>query len=149
MVEIRSAIAGAVAGALTTVAVGPFLEFKVGQILSDSDWAGEWQTTTCFKSGRDESWTVTLKQQGNNVTGIYLGMSQSVKGFWGNFAGTVEVERLSGTWTQVSSYGEEGGPFDFTLNDGGQAFSGSYQNELDRTNSVWLGRRDGKIPKCR
>lgn len=149
MVEVRSAIAGAVAGALTTVAVGPVLEFKIGQYLSASAWEGEWQTITCTMDGNDATWTVTFEQQGNKVTGHYLGTSVNAQGFFGVLAGTIEVERLFGTWTQTSSYGKQGGPFDFILVEGGKAFIGSHRENLNGENLVWFGRRDGSQPKCR
>lgn len=91
-----------------------------------SSWYGAW-TTDCGLIANCS--TMTLTQNGVNVSGSYAGGDGSV-------SGTVSGATFSGTWTR----GGNSGPITFYMKSGGNQFQGNYGGA-----SAWCGRRNGAI----
>ncbi len=87
------------------------------------DWHGTW-VTNC---GISDCGEMDLSQNGNNVTGSYAGGD-------GSLSGTVDGNRLTGTWSRNNA----SGTFDFWLTGDEEGFRGSW----DKT-SAWCGHREG------
>ena len=86
-------------------------------------WSGEW-LTTC---GVSDCETMTLTQNGNQVTGTYAHGE-------GSLSGSVSGNHFTGTWSR----GSGSGTFDFWMTNNQQRFRGNW----DRVNE-WCGARSG------
>ena len=85
---------------------------------------GKWDT---FEWG-----ILTMSQTGTTVTGSYNYLE-------GTISGTLEGNKLTGTWTQTNG----GGVFEFNFSSDGDSFTGGYNHKTDPQNwhTNWKGKR--------
>ena len=97
-----------------------------------NSWTGEW----------DSSFGVlTLTQTGNTVVGTYPHDK-------GKIEGTINGNKLSGTWSEAPSYkpNNDAGNFEFTLSEDGKLFSGQWRYGTTGGWSKWNGTRKTALP---
>lgn len=99
------------------------------QTVAGSSWTGSWDL------GYDE--IMILTQSGNQVSGTY-GNDR------GRISGTVSGNTLVGIWAEGAGESGNTGPFEFIMNDQGNAFTGRYWFETrgsDEDSKTWDGKR--------
>lgn len=92
---------------------------------ADGPWSGDWIT-----SWRDDGDHLTLRQEGNRVTGTY-------PLYGGRIEAVAEGRTLEGSWTQ----GNDSGRFLFVLDREGNSFAGRYDE-----GEWWTGSRTSGAP---
>jgi len=80
-------------------------------------WTGSWKTTW---TSQEANVNMALVQSGSSVIGTY-----EYNG--GKIVGTIQGDRLTGTWTEESS----SGPFEFVITPDGKNFNGWYVHQGD------------------
>ena len=94
-----------------------------------STWTGVWDT----------DWgTMELTQSDGSVTGTY-------EHDQGQIQGTVQGNKLIGTWSEYPSYAppDDAGDFEFTLSPDGNSFSGRWRYDSEGDWSEWTATRTG------
>jgi hypothetical protein len=92
---------------------------------NDCSWTGIWESDFGFMG---------LEQFGDQISGVYRGVYSE----WGQIAGLLEGENLTGTWSQFPN--RKGG-FEFVMDKSCNNFTGNWS---EGTREEWSGKRNGK-----
>ncbi|MFA6363717.1 hypothetical protein [Methanoregula sp.] len=108
-------------------------------------FAGNWNVTWTSGSDPIVTTTMTMKQNGTTVTGTYTYVDNGK--ITGSIKGTVEGNRLTGSWNDIYPNVTYSGPLAFTLSADANSFTGKYASDSDapgainNTTDYWNGVR--------
>jgi hypothetical protein len=105
---------------------------------ADQSWTGSWNTSWATLTGNETR--MTLVQNNASVSGTYAYAR-------GKIRGTVEGNRLIGTWSEGDGDADNSGPLEFIMSADGKSFTGKWaytsdgENALQESGSFWNGKR--------